>query len=174
MGTGKSYELFWFHCCAQHNQEAKKKVFQKQSGLIHITWNRGCAWRGDNDALFIYICIFYWVVVLSRCHIRGMGSTFYFRNAQWPNLQQHSGSGCLKKIYHDPLCISVWYSSSCGHCSTPRLDTAEMRVLPLVSVWDSVGSGLCVVTSVRWDCPLLSRKDEPQHFPAQDAGQVIT
>lgn len=63
-------------------------MFQKQSGLINVIWNRGCAWRGANDALFIYTCISYWVVVLSRCRIRGVGSTFYFKNAQWPNLQQ--------------------------------------------------------------------------------------
>lgn len=49
-----------------------------------------------------------------------------------------------------------------------------MRVPALVSVPDSVGSGLYVVTSGSWDCPPLPGKDEPQHFPPQDAGRVLT
>lgn len=83
-------------------------------------------------------------------------------------------SRCLKKIYREPLCIGVWYSNSCRHCrcSTSSSDTAGMKVPALVSVPDSVASGLCVVTSVSWDCPPLSGKDEPQHFPTQDAGRV--
>lgn len=38
----------------------------------------------------------------------------------------------------------------------------------------SVGSDLCVVTSVSRDCPPFSGKNESQYFPTQDAGRVIT
>lgn len=49
-----------------------------------------------------------------------------------------------------------------------------MRVPAPVSVSESVGSGLCVVSSVSWDRSALSGKNEPQHFPPQDASRVIT
>lgn len=117
IGTRKTYELFWFHCNALYNQEEKKKVLQKQSGLILILWNSNSAWRGTNGCF----CkkIFFWVVALSSYLVKGIGSSFYFKNARCLNLQQRFWAWVL--VYHDILFSGVQYSNHL--CSAVLLET---------------------------------------------------
>lgn len=149
---------------------SKKKVFQKQSGLVHIIWNRVVLGEGLMMLYLLIHVLFHWVVVLLRCCVRGLGSSFYFKTAQWSNLQQQFWIWVFKKDL-------PW---SFVHCC---VIFQQLWALPVqhfrIGCWwnegsvpDSVGSGLCAVTSVSWDCPPLSGKDEPQHFPTRDAGRV--
>ena len=76
---------------------------------------RTSAQRGTNACAFFFCS----VVVLSNYPIRGMGSIFYFRNAHWPNLQQHLWAWVFTEACRSILLVGAQRSRQ--PCSAPLL-----------------------------------------------------
>lgn len=113
MSTVLSFSDFTSVLCIIRKQK-KKKYFRNNLALYTSFENRVVLGEALM-MLYLFRCVFFnWVVVLSRCPVRGMGSSFYFKNAQWSNLQQQFWIWVFKKDL--PWSFVHWYDIPAAVC----------------------------------------------------------